>query len=73
VVDSAVEVPFSRTLAPTIGVATLFFTRPRHIAEVLCSCAKSGTVNANTKIRIRPAEHFLEIRLIVYSKGLSAL
>jgi len=75
VVDAAVEVAFSRTWAPTIGVPTLFFTRPRHIAEVLCSCAKSGTVNANTSIRMRPAEHrvLLEVRPILFSNGLSAL
>src|ERR1700733_3192869 len=75
VVDSAVEVPFSRTLALAIGAPTLFFTRPRHIAEVLCACAKSGAVKANTSIRISPAEHrvFLEIRPIVFPNSLSAL
>ncbi len=62
-------------MAQLIGVPTLFFTRPRHITEVLCSCAKSGTVNANTSIRIRPAEHrvLLEVRPIVFSNVLSAL
>jgi hypothetical protein len=75
VVDSAVEVPLSRTLALTIGVPPLFFTMPRHIAEVLCSWAKSDTDNANTSIRISPEEHrvLLEVRPIVFSNSLSAL
>jgi hypothetical protein len=60
-------------LAPTIGVPTLFFTRPRHRAEVLCCCAQGGIVNANPSIRIGPAEHrvFSEVRAIVFSNGFS--